>query len=311
MAKYTTSDQLDVSALAQHYGLDQVRLTPLAGGAANSSFRLSSASGQFVLTILDNHDWPSAQRLAAHTQAVFRLGVPTTEVAPSVEGALITPMGDRPAILKKWISGEVQEPLPASLLPDAGRILAQLHALSPHPPGLEDIPTGTRRLSSTHMAEIPRFADRDFAIWLSSWLDRVQSVEAGRERRSTVVHGDLFADNVVVRQDGHLSVLDWETISLDDPLLDLGMAAVGLAQEAGILVPARLDALLSGYQDIAPLSEEDAAALPMAIVHAALIIAFHRYYRHNIRFPDPAKSSIHNEMIQFVDSVEKATSLQG
>ncbi|OEU99900.1 hypothetical protein AN217_21205 [Streptomyces qinglanensis] len=161
------------------------------------------------------------------------------------------------------------------------------------------------------MAEIPRFADRDFAIWLSSWLDRVQSVEAGRERRSTVVHGDLFADNVVVRQDGHLSVLGWETISLDDPLLDLGMAAVGLAQEAGILVAARLDALLSGYQDIAPLSEEDAAALPMEIVHAALIIAFHRYYRHNIRFPDPAKSSIHNEMIQFVDSVEKATSLQG
>ncbi|WP_143081829.1 hypothetical protein [Streptomyces qinglanensis] len=75
--------------------------------------------------------------------------------------------------------------------------------------------------------------------------------------------------------------------------------------------PARLDALLSGYQDIAPLSGEDAAALPTEIVHAALIIAFHRDYRHNIRFPDPAKSSIHNEMIQFVDSVEKATSLRG
>ncbi|MBQ1157081.1 phosphotransferase [Streptomyces sp. A73] len=117
--------------------------------------------------------------------------------------------------------------------------------------------------------------------------------------------------NVVVRQDGHLSVLDWETISLDDPLLDLGMAAVGLAQDAGNLAPARLDALLSGYPDIAPLSDEDAAALPMEIVHAALSIAFHRYYRHNIRFPDPAKSSIHNEMLQFVDSVEKMTSLRG
>ncbi|WP_432110150.1 hypothetical protein [Streptomyces sp. AA1529] len=41
-----------------------------------------------------------------------------------------------------------------------------------------------------------------------------------------------------------------------------------------------------------------------------MLIAFHRYYRHNIRFPDPA-SSIHSEMIQFVDSVEKATSLRG
>ncbi|MBO8185538.1 phosphotransferase, partial [Streptomyces spirodelae] len=273
MAKYTTSDQLDVSALAEQYALDQVRLTPLAGGAANSSFRLSSVSGQFVLTILDNHDWPSARRLAAHTQAAFRLGVPTTEVVPSVEGALIIEMGDRPAILKKWIPGEVQQPLPVPLLPDAGRILAQLHALSPRSPGLEDVPAGTRRLSSNHMAEIAKFADRDFALWLTGWLERVEAVEAGRERRSAVVHGDLFADNVVVRRDGHLSVLDWETISLDDPLLDLGMAAVGLAQDAGNLVPARLDALLSGYQDIAPLSDEDAAALPMEIVHAALIIA--------------------------------------
>ncbi|MEW2219083.1 hypothetical protein AB0939_07155 [Streptomyces sp. NPDC006990] len=49
----------------------------------------------------------------------------------------------------------------------------------------------------------------------------------------------------------------------------------------------------------------------MEIVHAALIIAFHRFYRHNIRFPDPAKSSIHNGMIQFVDSVVKSTSLRG
>ena len=311
MAKYTTLDQIDLSVVARHYALDQPRLVPLAGGAANSSFRLTSASGEYVLTVLDNHDLLSAKRLAAHTQAVFRLGVPTTEVVPASDGSLITQLDGRPMILKKWIEGEVKQPLPIPLLPEAGRILAQLHALSPESPGLGDLPVGTRRLSSDHLAVIPQFADREFATWLTARLDRIRTAEADSERPRAVVHGDLFDDNVIVRQDGQLAILDWETISLDDPLLDLGMAAVGLAQEDGLLVPERLDALVTGYREIAPLSEEDIAALPLEIEHAALIIAFHRYYRHNIRFPNPAKSTLHTEMIKFVDSVESVAHLRG
>jgi len=309
VAKYTTLDQIDLPAVARRYALDQPCLTPLAGGAANSSFKLTSASDEYVLTVLDNHDLPSAERLAAHTQAVFRLGVPTTEIVPAADGALVTQMDGRPVILKKWIEGEVRQPLPIPLLPEAGRILAMLHSLPPQSPGLGGVPAGTRRLSDDHRAAIPHFTDTDFAAWLTDRLDRTGAVEAGNERPRTIVHGDLFDDNVIVREDGRLSVLDWETISLDDPLLDLGMAAVGLAQEGGVLVPERLNALVTGYQEVAPLSEADTAALPVEIEHAALIIAFHRYYRHNIRFPDPAKSTLHIEMIKFVDSVENATRL--
>ncbi|MCG3041801.1 phosphotransferase [Streptomyces sp. S1A] len=306
MAKYTTLDQIDLPAVARSYGLDQPRLEPLTGGAANSSFKLTSTSGTYVLTILDNHDLPSARRLAAHTQAVFRLGVPTTEVVPAADGALTAQLDGRPVILKKWVEGVVRQPLPTQLLPEAGRVLARLHTLSPQSPGLDDIPVGTRRLSDHHRSLIPQFTDTGFADWLNGRLDRIRSAEAKSDRPRRVVHGDLFDDNIIVGEDGSLTVLDWETISLDDPLLDLGMAAVGLAQEDGILVPERLEALVTGYRRIVSLTDADAAALPMEIEHAALIIAFHRYYRHNVRFPDPARSTYHTEMIKFVDSVESA-----
>jgi homoserine kinase type II len=309
VAKYTRLDQIDLPAVARSYGLDRPRLEPLSGGAANSSFKLTSISGMYVLTILDNHDLPSARRLAAHTRAVFRLGVPTTEVVPAADGALTTQLDGRPVVLKKWVEGEVRQPLPVSLLPEAGRILARLHTLSPQSPGLDGIPVGTRRLSDHHRSLIPQFADVDFAAWLTDRLDRIRSAETKSDRLGTVVHGDLFDDNIIVGEDGSLTILDWETISLDDPLLDLGMAAVGLAQEGGVLVPERLDALVTGYRRIAPLTEADAAALPMEIEHAALIIAFHRYYRHNIRFPDPVRSTYHTEMIKFVESVEAAALL--
>ncbi|MFE1177035.1 phosphotransferase [Streptomyces sp. NPDC058773] len=307
MATYTKLDEIDLPAVSEHYGLREPQLQPLKGGAANSSFHLSSASGDFTLTILDNHDTASAQRLATHTQAVHRLGVPTTEVVPALDGALITSLDGRPVILKKWIPGEVLEPLPVPLLPEAGRILAQLHSLALESEGLDDLPVGTRRLSPEQLDAIPDFADREFGEWLTACLTRVRSAEAESERSRKIAHGDLFADNVIVRGNGVLSVLDWETISLDDPLLDLGMAAVGLAQEDDVLVPERLCSLVAGYQEVAPLSEEDAAALPLEIEHAACIIAFHRYYRHHVRFPDPSKSTYHLKMIKFVESVAAAT----
>ncbi|MGW0734434.1 phosphotransferase [Streptomyces sp. NPDC002851] len=308
MATYTTMDQIDLPAVCERYNLNEAKLEPVKGGAANSSFRLSSICGDFTLTILDNHDMNSAHRLATHTQAVFRLGVPTTEVVPAIDGSLITSLGDRPVILKKWIAGQVHEPLPVELLPEAGRILAQLHALDPQSEGLDDIPAGTRRLSPAQLNLIPQFADRTFATWLTDQLAQIRNAEAASERTQKIAHGDLFADNVIVHDDGSLSVLDWETVSLDDPLLDLGMAAVGLAQEDGVLTTERLNALVNGYQQVTPLSDTAAAALPMEIEHAALIIAFHRYYRHSVRYPNPAKSTYHLEMVKLAESVADTVS---
>lgn len=37
-----------------------------------------------------------------------------------------------------------------------------------------------------------------------------------------------------------------------------------------------------------------------------MIIAFHRYHRHNVRFPDPDRATYHEQMITFVESVTAA-----
>ncbi|MFB7084749.1 phosphotransferase [Streptomyces sp. NPDC056296] len=304
MAHYTTADQIALAAVADRYGLTGPSLTPLSGGAANSSFRLACGEGEYVLTSLDNHDEVTATTLARHTRALHRLGLPTSEVVPATDGSLVVPLCDRLLVLKKWIAGAVEQPLPLALLPEAGSLLARLHALAPDAEDLDDVPVAARRLPPEHLAAISGFADQKFAQWLTSRLDRVRSAEADSHRVPCLIHGDLFDDNVIVREDGGLSVLDWETISLDDPLLDLGMAAVGLAQdEAGLLETERLHALLDGYEKTRPLTTVDRAILPLEIEHAALIIAFHRYYRHNVRFPNPERATYHRAMVRFTESI--------
>ncbi|MET8631688.1 phosphotransferase [Streptomyces sp. NPDC007148] len=313
MAHYTTADQIDPKAVAERYALTNPSIASLSGGAANSSFRLSADQGQYVLTALDNHDEHTAFALARHTQALHQLGLPTSKIVPAADGSLVAPIDDRLLILKEWIPGGIQQPLPLALLPEAGEFLARLHTLPLQTEGLEDVPVGARRLSTEHLATIPSFTDQKFAAWLTDRLERIRAAEADDGRKPRLIHGDLFDDNIVVRDDGHLSVLDWETISLDDPLLDLGMAAVGLVQDdTGLLSDERLEALLWGYEKTRPLTIQDRHVLPLEIEHAALIIGFHRYYRHNVRFPNPKRESYHQAMVTFAESVaDRAQGLVG
>lgn len=301
MATYTDLDDINLPAVTMRYGLYNPDVAPLTGGMANSSFHVSADAGEFVLTVLDNQDHTGARELADRTQALFHRGVPTTEVIPDAQGLLVSVIDGRPVMLKRWIPGEVQDPLPGDLLPAAGRLLAKLHGVPTDVPGL---PTRTRRLSVELEAEIAHFPDRDFAGWLTRRLEQVHAYEADTAGSAVVIHGDLFADNLVVTPQRGLAVLDWETASLDDPLLDLGMAIVGLARIDGQIVPHRAQHLIRGYTNLRPLGAEELAAVVNETEHAALIIAFHRYYRHNMRFPDPQKAHIHQELVSFVDSLD-------
>jgi homoserine kinase type II len=300
MADYTTLADLDVPAIADRYGLRNVSADELKGGAANSSFRLHTADGQYVLTVLDNHDADSAARLAALSRALYAAGMPTVQVVADRDDNCAPCVDGRPLLLKRFIPGQVREPLPAHLLGQAGALLAALHNLPTDLPGLA---TGTLRLSDQHVGAISGFEDQEFAGWLTRRLEAANT-QAASERPAVVCHGDLFADNLIIRPDDTLSVIDWETASLDDPLLDLGMAVVGLAQENQVLVPSRMEQLVEGYASVRSLSDADHAELPSQIGLAAAIIAFHRYYRHNVRYPDPAKAHIHRHLIDFNASVD-------
>ncbi|GAA2160266.1 hypothetical protein GCM10009727_73230 [Actinomadura napierensis] len=180
-------------------------------------------------------------------------------------------IGEHPVLLKHWIPGHVTARLADDRLRDAGDLLARLHVL----PSAEvpDLPVGTRRLSAAHLEAIDEFPDQRFADWLRSGLAKVRAQEDRLTDGPVICHGDVFADNLIVRPDETLAVIDWETVSLDGPLLDLGMTLLGLANVDGRLDKKRADLIVSGYADRRSLTREQYATLPWEVEHAALIIA--------------------------------------
>lgn len=137
-----------------------------------------------------------------------------------------------------------------------------------------------------------------FSEWIAEQLAIVQSHEDQNPEVLVLTHGDLFADNVIVRPDCTLAVIDWETLSLDRPFLDVGMAVVGLARVGTTLPLDRLHDLVAGYSDARQLTVEQDHLL-VEVLHAAIITAYHRYYRHVIRYPDERLQGTYHEIWEF------------
>lgn len=291
MAKYTVLTSAQIERTEEHLGRRLKNVHELSGGMANSSFLAEAPEGQLVITVLDNHDMESASRLAALMTYLANRGVPTQRVCLGRSGASVIEVDGKPVMVREFIDGVHEEPVPPEGLRDVGSLLAHVHRVPP-PANIE---RGTRRLPVDWRQRVGDDAPAD----LVALLRRAESLQVELEPlQHVLVHGDLFADNLVLTPDGRRIILDWETASIEPAILDIGVAAVAMCRTANRLDDARLDRLLDGYRSAD--GQLPAPDLIRASVECAnALLAFHRYYRHNVRFPDPARDSIHQELVAF------------
>jgi Ser/Thr protein kinase RdoA (MazF antagonist) len=88
VATYTTPTADDIKQICVTYPITLKAFQPLDGGAANSSYHLDCAEGEFVLTVLDNHNHDSAENLACLLSFLGGHHIPIPTVQPTIDGAL-------------------------------------------------------------------------------------------------------------------------------------------------------------------------------------------------------------------------------
>lgn len=302
MADYTHLTNEEIAEVCRCYGLDYRRSLHIDGGMANSSYLVHCTQGDYVLTVLDNHDAASARRLVDLMGYLVSCGVPTSMPVADLHGEYLAMHGDHPIIIKHHLPGMCVRELPDSFLPAAGALLAAVNLLHPEPArfGLRR----GRRLPADTAEMLEQFADQDFARWLNEQLQRAQ-LPSPDDNLASLVHGDVCSDNIVVGPGETLALLDWETAVIDLPVVDLGMAVFGLCRSDGQFRPDRAVALIEGYQRAHVLCAAEHELLLPATVYAALLIGYHRYVRHHIRYPAPARQHLYREIPPFVNSLVK------
>ena len=126
-----------------------------------------------------------------------------------------------------------------------------------------------------------------------------ESIPAGLPQG--ILHGDLFPDNVLGSEGEVAAILDLEEAWIGPCAFDLVMAYVGFGWEDNEPVEERWQALLSGYQSVRSLTEDEWSALPDLHRYATLSIAAWRYWKHVMAQPDADLADRYLEMVERLD----------
>jgi len=90
-----------------------------------------------------------------------------------------------------------------------------------------------------------------------STIDDIEKMYQRYEWEEAIVHGDLFTENLILSEEGIVSVLDWDRVRVADPMLDVGKFEANVIDKFAIISDVSRDELRDElYDGYGGLSEE-------------------------------------------------------
>jgi homoserine kinase type II len=300
MASYSTLTDAQLTEILDRFGLCLLGRERMRGGSANSSLLLETDQGKLVLTISDEKHFEEIENLTALLQFLEQQQFHTSRVLslPGDPDTTVIDFGGRPLYLKRYIEGETSKHPGPSVLLQAGAELARLHAT----PVLEFLPKQHAYGQEQFASVIGRGLDDDFEAWLAGKQRRLSS-SLDRSLPKGLIHGDLFADNLIVHDDRLVAMIDFEEACHACLVFDIGMALVGLCRRNGDLDLPAADRFLEGYRQIRRFQEGETVALQRFTEYAAVATAFWRFRHEKLEHPVPGRKECYREMVQLADCV--------
>lgn len=252
-------------------------------GTINTSFDVTTERGRFCLRI--NED-KSAAEIGYESDLISGLaarGVPTPEPLATAAGSRSVWLGERPVNLFPWVEGEHRLPSEVGV-GDTGAVgaaVARLHAAADE---LVDRFDRAGIYTFDHIVDRYRgFAgstDPHLGAAIASIGEELDAleVEVGRRARlpKTVIHGDLFPDNVLFDGSGVVALLDFEQACTGAALYDLAVCINAWCGPRGTVEPALVAAMIECYLGVRELPELEAESLWIECRAAAVRFAVTR-----------------------------------
>ncbi len=289
MAVYTHLGAEDLAELIAEFDVGQLRSAKgIAEGVSNSNWLIetSGKDGQgarFILTMyefrIDITELPYFLGLLDH---LAERGCPVPRTIHDRSGALYRHLGDKALALIEYLPGVSVSHPTAGQAQAVGKALAQLHRAAADYPATRangmDL-AESRRLAEActpeGLAEIdptlPALVERELASLEANWPQ-------GLPR--SVIHADLFPDNVLMLGDTVTGLIDFYFACNDITAYDIAVTHTAwcFASDGTGFDRAVSDALLAGYEAERPLSAGERAALPVLAQGAALRFLMSRAY---------------------------------
>lgn len=267
MACLTTLSLAEAQALTAEYGMELRSFEALEAGSVNSNFRFDMANGPVFGRIYEEQGQAGAQAESVLLAELAESGARVSPPLRRLDGGVVGSARGKPFALYPWVAGEwlCHQRLTLEHCRLLGQALADVHLatarLSALPAGRFGVPQIRERLAFI-LRTAPQFeaAVRFIEKGLGSY-----ERDAANDLPRGLIHGDLFRDNVLWRQDTGASapeiaaLLDFESASEGVFVYDLMVCVLSWCFTADLEL-ARVHAMLDGYESRRPLSERERGA---------------------------------------------------
>lgn len=287
MSVFTTVTPDQLRAWLKNYPLGELLdLKGIASGITNTNYFVTTNTGRYVLTLFEHNsasDLPYFLDLMAH---LANHGVPCPQPVADNVGAYLGELGGKPAALVSCLRGSSLETPGTHHCAEVGAFLARMHLAGQSFPATMENPRGPHWWKVTAEAVLP-LLDASQRALLEAELS-YQAGFRGMDLPRGVIHADLFRDNVLFDGDQLGGAIDFYYACNDVLAYDLAITVNDWCVHAdGTLDEPRLQAMLTSYQAVRPLSEAERTAWPALLRAGALRFWLSRSY--DFYFPKPGE----------------------
>ncbi len=301
MALYTRLDRAAVEGLARRFGIDDITVfSVMDGGSENTNYCLETSSGKYVLTLCDQKSLKYATNLANLLVHLADHGMHTSRVVVPTEEPIVILHDEKPVMLKHHIDGNIDANLTGDLLVQLGEEMARLHQISAPSYLPRSFPYGRSYFPEVLNSNL----DHTYVDWLSK-KKRYLHEQIPQNLPMTLIHGDVFFDNLIVQGEQLMAIIDFEEACYYYRSFDLGMVIVGTCRNQQGISFQKARKLLRGYQNELTLESVERKSLKAFAVYAAVATSFWRFRQYHLLRPEPKLQEKHVEMQSLADTISE------
>lgn len=282
MAVYTHITDDDLSGFLAQYAIGELTsFSGIAEGVENSNFLVRTTLGTYILTLyekrVDPNDLPFFLGLMSHLSA-NDMSCPTPILAQ--DGKALKELNGRPAAMVTFLEGVWPRRIQPSHCKSLGGAMAAMHLAGENfqmrRVNALSVESWRPLLTSCGLPE------REIYHALYNELN----VELGRLEDAWptglptgVIHADMFPDNVFFLNEDVSGIIDFYFACTDVLVYDLAICLNAWCFEAdGSFNVTKARLLISSYQKVRPLSDDELAALPVLARGSAMRFLLTRLY---------------------------------
>lgn len=287
MSVFTTLTLDEVHAWLRDFSIgDITELRGIAAGITNTNYFVITEKNRYVLTIFEKNtleELPYFVNLMTHLAAH---GVPCPTPIADVNGVALHALKGKPALMVSCLKGkDVATPNLAQVV-EVALTLAKLHVAGGSFKQVSFNQRGQAWFVATTQKVLPTLNLQEQAL-LQSELAYQLTLNTSQLPQG-VIHGDLFRDNVLFDDDSLGGFIDFYYACNDVLAYDLAIAVNEWClhhngADLGNIDTEKVDAFLSAYQSVRPLTSLELTCWPALLRRAALRFWLSRL--HDFHFP--------------------------